>query len=266
MKRNDGRQANELRHLSVTYGIYEYALGSVLFELGKTKILCAVTLQPSVPPFMRGQSSGWLTAEYALLPTSTVTRTTREISQMRRQGRSVEISRLISRSLRTITDLSAIVDQTITIDCDVLQADGGTRTAAITGSYLALVMAQQRLLHEGLITKPLLKNTIAAVSIGVLPDHTLILDPNYQEDSQAVADINIVMTHDGHLIELQGGAEKEPIAWALIDQVALLAQTGIASIKKLIQANPPTLTPVDTSKKIKVPLFSLMNRHHQPSV
>lgn len=256
MKRNDGRQANELRRISVTYGIYEYALGSVLFELGKTKILCAVTVQSSVPPFVRGQSSGWLTAEYALLPASTIVRTAREISQMRRQGRAVEISRLISRSLRSIIDLSVIVDQTIFVDCDVLQADGGTRTAAITGSYLALVMAQQRLLDEGAITKPFLKDTVAAVSIGVLADHSLILDPNYQEDNQAVADINIVMTHEGRLIELQGGAEKEPIAWSLMDQVAVLAKIGIDSIKELVQLQPASL---EAQKKIKVPLFSLMN-------
>ncbi len=266
MNRHDGRQANELRTLSVTYGVYEYALGSVLFELGKTKVLCAVTLQPSVPPFLRGQATGWVTAEYALLPTATVIRTAREISQMKRQGRSVEISRLISRSLRAIIDLSAIPDQTLMVDCDVLQADGGTRTASITGAYLALLMAQERLLAERAITKPFLKDTVVAVSIGVCKDHTLILDPDYKEDSEAIADINVVMTHDGGLIELQGGAEKEPIAWSLIDRIGMLAQTTITPIKKLLENCPPSSSSSHSLKKVKAPLFSLMNRHHQPSV
>lgn len=264
MKRHDGRHANELRHLAVTYGIYEYTAGSVLFELGKTKVLCAVTLQPSVPSFLRGQSTGWVTAEYALLPTSTMVRTTREISQMRRQGRSVEISRLISRSLRAVIDLTVIPDQTIMVDCDVLQADGGTRAASITGAYLALLMAQSRLLRDATITKPFLKDTIAAVSIGVLPDHTLILDPDYKEDSQAVADINVIMTHEGHLIELQGGAEKEPIHWSLLEHIGILAQMSIEPIKKLLGAYPPDISVSEPQKKVKAPLFSLMNRQQQP--
>ncbi len=183
---------------------------------------------------------------------------------MRRQGRSVEISRLISRSLRAIIDLSLLVDQTITIDCDVLQADGGTRAASITGIYFALVMAQNRLLQEGTITRPFLKDSIAAESIGVLDDQTLILDPDYKEDSQAIADINIIMTHEGRLIELQGGAEKEPITWSLMMEVGSLAQKSLEPIKKLLNTHPPLygISP----KKIKVPLFSLMNRHQQPSL
>jgi ribonuclease PH len=262
MKRHDGRQADELRTLAITYGIFEYALGSVLFELGKTKVLCAVTVQPSVPPFIRGQGMGWLTAEYGLLPTSTQVRTAREATQMKRPGRSIEISRLISRVLRTVVDLTALGDNTITIDCDVLQADGGTRTAAISGSYAALCRAQERLLHQKIITRPLLKDAVAAVAVGVRKDGTLLLDPDYQEDSEAIADINVVMTYAGRLIELQGGAEKEPIAWSLIPQIGLLAQQGIAGIQQLIDPRGQLLSQDQMlKKKEKIPLFSLMNRH-----
>jgi ribonuclease PH len=265
MKRHDGRRQGELRPLSITYGIYEYALGSVLFALGKTKVLCAVTIQPSVPPFLRGQSNGWLTAEYALLPTSTEVRTNREISQMRRQSRSVEISRLISRSLRTVVDLSVLVDRTIMIDCDVLQADGGTRIASINGAYIALIMAQNKLLADGNIEKPFMKDSIAAISIGVLPNGDLIVDPNYKEDSEGIADINVIMTVDGRLIELQGGAEKEPISWSLLPQVGVLAQHGIEQLHTYVAQHQPPTNEVNP-KREKLPLFSLANRQRQPSV
>lgn len=263
MERHDGRQVAELRTLTITYGIYEYALGSVLFEMGRTKILCSVTLQPSVPLFLRGQSSGWLTVEYALLPASTVTRTTREISSLHRQGRSVEISRLIGRSLRTVIDFSVLVDQTIVVDCDVLQADGGTRTASITGAYAALLMAQHRLLDDNVIKRPFLKDSVGAVSIGVLDGNVLVLDPDYHEDSESVADINVVMTYGKQLIELQGGAEKRPIEWSLISHVGSLAHAGIDRIQQFMNQNPPPRTHQEGQQKVQegVPLFSLRNRN-----
>lgn len=260
MKRNDGRRCDELRSLSITYGIYEYALGSVLFECGKTKILCAVSLQQSIPAFLRGQSTGWLTAEYGLLPASTSVRTVREIAVMRRQGRSVEISRLISRSLRSVIDLTVLGERTLIVDCDVLQADGGTRTTSITAAYAALLMAQNRLLQEKIIDKPFLRDTIAAVSVGILPDKTIVLDPDYQEDSGGIADINVIMTHTGQLIELQGGAEKQPIDWECIGKTGQLAQKGIFSIAQFLAKNPPPNNHLGKPKKEKVPLFSLQNR------
>jgi ribonuclease PH len=265
MKRHDGRRVAELRPLAVTRGIYEYALGSVLLELGKTKVLCAVTVQPCVPPFLRGQSMGWLTAEYALLPASTITRTGREISQMKRQGRSVEISRLISRSLRTIVDLSVLPDRTIMVDCDVLQADGGTRIASINGAYIALLMAQERLLHEGTIEKPFLKDSIAAVSIGVLADGNLVLDPDYKEDSEGIADINVIMTINGKLIELQGGAEKEPISWDLMPQIGVLAKEGIEQLQNYVLSMQNNKILKIEKKQERIPLFSLMNRQLKQS-
>ncbi len=266
MKRHDGREVDELRPISITYGIYEYASGSILFELGKTKILCAITLQPSVPVFLRGRGSGWLTAEYALLPAATVIRTNREISLMRRQGRSIEISRLISRALRTIVDLGVLGERTIMVDCDVLQADGGTRTASITAAYAALLMAEQQWLANGTIVKPFLKDSISAVSVGVLDDHTLVLDPDYKEDSSGVGDINVIMTLDGKLIELQGGAEKEPIDWTLISQTGELARSGIAKIKNLLEKyQPPKIEHLYSKKEGKVSLFSLQNRQQHQS-
>lgn len=260
MKRHDGREPEELRQLTITYGIYEYALGSVLFELGNTKILCAVTMQPSVPVFLRGQGQGWLTAEYALLPASTINRTNREISVMRRQGRSVEISRLISRSLRTVIDSAVLGERTLYVDCDVLQADGGTRTASINAAYAALVMAQNRLLDEAIIDRPFLKDTVAAISIGVMNDQAVLLDPDYQEDSACIADINVIMTYAGRLIELQGGAEKEPVSWKVITQAGTLAHSGISRIEKFLTAHPPPNSKIKSSKKEKIALFSLESR------
>ena len=204
--RNDGRTPDQLRPVSFSRGIYEYAAGSFLFEMGKTKVLCAVSLQPGVPQFLRGKGTGWLTAEYSLLPTSTVTRTQREAATNRKDGRSVEIARFIGRCFRSVVNLSDIGERTITIDCDVLQADGGTRTAAITGSFLALHMAQEKWLQSRVITKPIITDHITAVSVGVVQD-TIFLDLNYEEDSVATADFNFVITQSNKIIEMQGGAE-----------------------------------------------------------
>lgn len=260
MKRHDERRADQLRPLSITYNIFEYAAGSVLFELGKTKIVCAVTLQPSVPSFLRGKGVGWLTAEYALLPASTRIRTNREVSVMRRSSRSVEISRLIGRVLRVIIDDTVIGERTIMIDCDVLQADGGTRVASIIAACAALVMAQDRWLEAGVISSPFIKDEVAAVSVGMLEGNMFVLDPDFKEDSSSSADINVIMTHSGRLIEVQGGAEKEPIEWNRIEEVWNLAKIGLATLVQFLALH--RLQGM-TSKKEKVPLFSLYNRHGQ---
>ena len=260
MKRHAGRKYNQLRPLKITHNIYEYSPGSVLIELGNTKILCAVTLQPSVPSFLRGQGVGWLIAEYALLPASTQTRTQREISVMRRQHRSVEISRLICRSLRAIVDLSQIGERTIIIDCDVLQADGGTRTASITGAYAALLMAQKQWKAERTIDSNIVIQSLAAVSVAVMQDETLVLDPDYIEDSTAIADINFCMTHTGDVIEVQGGAERAPISWQKMSEAGLLAQEGIRFIAQRLKEDSVSQT---HDKNTHVPLFSLSKRQKQ---
>lgn len=261
MKRHDNRRMDELRPLSISYGIYGYAPGSVLFSMGNTKILCSVTMQSGVPSFLRGKGKGWLTAEYALLPASTHTRTTREISVMKRQSRSIEISRIISRALRTVVNLDLIGERTIMVDCDVLQADGGTRAASITAAYAALLMAQEKWLSDKTIAQPLLTDGIAAVAVGVLEHDQLVLDPDYQEDCTGHADINVIMTLSGKLIELQGGAEKEPIDWQLISQIGVLSKKGIDTLSGFLTLNPPSSRSIQkNTEKRKNPLFSLGNR------
>lgn len=268
--RHDNRRSHDLRPISITYGIYEYAAGSALFCLGKTKVLCAVTLQQSVPPFLKGKGTGWLSAEYALLPAATQVRTNREITAMKRQGRSVEISRLISRALRAVVDLSVLGERSITVDCDVLQADGGTRTASITGAYAALVMAQQEWLNKGIISRPFLIDGIAAVSVAVLADEQLLLDPDYVEDSAAIADINVVMTYTGKLVELQGGAEKESVPWEVVPTIGQLAQGAVTTFRDFMQANPAPIGIISRTAETAVKsasksaLFSLANRQHRP--
>ncbi len=263
MKRFDGREYNAIRQLKVTHNIYEYAPGSVLLELGKTKVLCAVTLQPTVPHFLRGKGTGWLTAEYALLPASTSYRTQREISVMKRHHRSVEISRLISRSMRTVVDLSVLGERSIMIDCDVLQADGGTRTASIIAAFAALSMAQKQWKADGVITKDIIKHGIAAISVGVMSDHSLVLDPDYQEDASGIADINFIMTHTGDVIEVQGGAEKEPIAWKKLIAAGELAKKGIQDIAQFLEGNSGSRSSKAAAlgaKPQKNALFSLQRR------
>lgn len=227
--RVDGRAANIIRQITITPNFSDYAIGSVLIELGKTRVLCAVSLSPSVPPFLKNKKTGWLTAEYAMLPVATHTRMQRESTSSTRQSRAIEISRLIGRVFRSIVDLAVIGEQTLIIDCDVLQADGGTRTAAITGASYALNMAQTKMLHAGLINKPFIKTQIAAISTGILDEH-FILDLDYSEDSKAALDFNFVLTQTGELIEIQGTAEQEPVSWDKFEQLRLLAQVGITQI------------------------------------
>ena len=263
MKRRDGRDAHEMRSIKTTFGITDFAPGNVLLELGKTKVLCSVTLQNSVPPFLKGSGSGWLTAEYALLPASTHIRTNRESSTMRRQGRSIEISRLISRALRSVIDLSAIGERTIMIDCDILQADGGTRTASINAAYTALIMAQDNLLRTNAITKTFIRESIGAIAVGVTAQGLLLVDPDFKEDSEGIADINIIMTYQGKLVELQGGAEKKPLPWSLIIQAGDLAQKAIATIEEKISISNRI---IHSAKADKIPLFSLKNRQPQSPI
>jgi len=230
-RRVDGRSYNELRPLKVTFNIYEYAPGSVLFELGKTKILCSVHINPGVPPFLKGTGTGWLTAEYALLPASTHFRTQRDGTGARLNGRSVEISRLIGRSIRSVVDLATIGERTIVIDCDVLQADGGTRTASITGTYLALRQAENYWLDKGIIKKPIVKEALVAISAGMV-DGQPLLDLNVEEDNKADIDLNFVLTTSHKLVELQGTAEGKPVDWKDFDAIRTVVEKGVNDIAK----------------------------------
>lgn len=268
--RKDGRTPDQLRPVSISHGVYDYASGSVLFTMGKTKVLCAVSIQNGVPPFLRGKGTGWLTAEYALLPMSTATRTQRESTLARKDGRSVEIARFIGRCFRTVVDLSFLGEKTITIDCDVLQADGGTRTASITGAFLALSMAQEKWLASRFIDRPFITEKITAVSVGVVDGNTL-LDLNYDEDSKASADFNFVITATDKIIEIQGGAESIPLDWDLFDDVRNIARQGAKSLFELCNSNhrisDKKMSLLDSDKQIaspaeRLPLFSLKNRQH----
>lgn len=224
--RTDGRAHDELRPVQITPGFLSYAEGSVLIEMGSTRVVCAASLEDRVPPFLRNSGQGWLTAEYAMLPRSTLTRTAREIGRGGPSGRTHEIQRLIGRSLRAVADMKALGERTLTIDCDVLQADGGTRTAAITGAYVAFALASNHLLKIGKIARPLTANQVAAVSVGIV-GNTPLLDLKYDEDSRAEVDMNVVCTSDGRFIELQGTAEREPFSRSQMDELLALATQGI---------------------------------------
>lgn len=227
--RTDGRAPNELRPVIITPGYLPYAEGSVLIEMGNTRVVCSASLEDRVPPFVRNSGQGWLTAEYAMLPRATQTRTAREIGRGGASGRTHEIQRLIGRSLRAIAEMKVLGERTITIDCDVLQADGGTRTAAITGAYVALALASNHLVKSGKITRPLTTDHVAAVSVGIV-DNTPLLDLKYDEDSRAEVDMNIVCTGDGRFIELQGTAEREPFSRAQMDELVALGTHGIEAL------------------------------------
>ncbi|MEX2438092.1 MAG: ribonuclease PH [Candidatus Babeliales bacterium] len=233
MKRNDGRTYNQVRPIFLHDTICEWAAGSVLIMMGKTKVICTAIMQPGVPQFLRGKGTGWLTAEYAMLPAATQTRTAREASAMRRNDRNIEISRLIGRALRSVVDLSTIGEKTIYIDCDVIQADGGTRTASITGACLALKKAIEYWVSKKIIEQSILIEDIAAVSAGII-DGQVMVDLNCQEDNRAQADFNFIVTRSGKLIEMQGGVEGAPIAWDLFDQLKVGALAGIDQIFSLL--------------------------------
>ncbi len=227
--RTDGRAPDELRPVLITPGYLPYAEGSVLIEMGNTRVVCAASLEDRVPPFLRNSGQGWLTAEYAMLPRATQTRTAREIGRGGASGRTHEIQRLIGRSLRAVADMRVLGERTITIDCDVLQADGGTRTAAITGSYVALALASNHLIKTGKITRSLTTDQVAAISVGIV-DNTPLLDLKYDEDSRAEVDMNVVCTGDGRFIELQGTAEREPFSRAQMDELVALGVHGIEQL------------------------------------
>jgi len=230
--RTDSRAANELRPVRITPGFLPYAEGSVLIEMGNTRVICAASLEERVPPFLRNMGQGWLTAEYAMLPRSTLTRTSREIGRGGPSGRTHEIQRLIGRSLRAVADMKALGERTLTIDCDVLQADGGTRTAAITGAYVAFALAGSRLLKLGKVSRPVVMNQVAAVSVGIV-DNIPLLDLKYDEDSRAEVDMNVVCTGDGRFIEVQGTAEREPFSRSQMDDLLALAGEGITTLVAL---------------------------------
>lgn len=237
MPRVDGREPAELRPVRISPGFASYAEGSALIQQGETIVLCTASVEDQVPTWMRGTKRGWVTAEYAMLPRATLSRTPREQSQGRANGRSLEIQRLIGRSLRAVTDLQAMGERSIVVDCDVLQADGGTRTAAITGAYVALHLALARLQRQGAFARLPLREPVAAVSVGIVADE-LLLDLCYEEDSSADADFNIVMTGAGSLVEVQGTAEKRPYTRARLQEVLDLAEQGI---RRLVQTQADTI-------------------------
>jgi ribonuclease PH len=235
VKRADGRNYDELRAVKITTGYQDFAEGSALLELGKTRVLCAVSVEERVPNFIKEQGGGWVTAEYAMLPRSTVTRTQRDSTVGHVTGRSQEIQRLIGRSLRAIVDLNALGERTFTVDCDVLQADGGTRTVAITGAYVALYQAMQNLVNMGVLPRIPLRSAIAATSVGVVHGNVL-LDLCYEEDSRAEVDFNVVMTSKGEFVEIQGTAEGRPFSRDTANMLLALAEKGIKQLFAIQQS------------------------------
>ena len=229
MKRADGRGPSDLRPVKMTRGFQPNPEGSCLIEVGETRVVCAATVEPGVPSFLRGSGKGWVTAEYSMLPRATVERTTREVKSGRPSGRTQEIQRLIGRSLRAVTDLRLLGERSITIDCDVLVADGGTRTASITGSYIALADAIASLMLLGELSVTPLVSEVAAISVGVLED-TPVLDLDYSEDVAVEVDMNVVMTGKGGLVEVQGTAEGDPFDRPLLDGMLDLAASGIEQL------------------------------------
>jgi len=233
--RTDNRAPDELRPVKITTDYLPYAEGSVLIEMGLTRVVCAASLEDRVPPFLRNSGQGWITAEYAMLPRATVQRTPREIGRGGPSGRTHEIQRLIGRSLRAVADMKVLGERTMTIDCDVLQADGGTRTAAITGAYVAFALAGQRLFKSGKLTGYLVTNQVAAVSVGIV-EQVPLLDLKYDEDSRAEVDMNVICTADGRFIEVQGTAERQPFSREQMDELLSMAQKGIKILIELQQS------------------------------
>lgn len=229
MKRDDGRHYDEMRNVIITPGAQQYAEGSVIIETGNTKVLCAVSVEEGVPAFLKGQDKGWVTAEYSMLPRSTHTRISRSRSS---GGRAKEIQRLIGRSIRAVTDLSLLGEKTVTIDCDVLQADGGTRTAAITGSYVAFELACLELISRGDLAQSPLQHPVAATSVGLVGGK-LMLDLSYEEDSSADVDFNVVMTRSGEFVEIQATGEEFVFGHDHLIEALSLAQKGIRSLSLL---------------------------------
>jgi ribonuclease PH len=233
--RPSGRSRDELRTVTLEPGVSPYAEGSCMARFGNTHVLCTATVEERVPPFLRNSGTGWVTAEYGMLPRSTHTRTDREAARGKQTGRTQEIQRLIGRSLRAVTNLAAMGERQIRIDCDVIQADGGTRTAAITGGWVALQLAFARLVAGKVLAAAPLTGSVAAVSCGIYQGVT-VLDLDYAEDSTAQADANFVLTGAGGIVEVQGTAETEPFSRAQLDELHDLAQHGVAALTALQQA------------------------------
>ncbi|HHT9132587.1 MAG TPA: ribonuclease PH [Candidatus Tripitaka californicus] len=230
--RADGRRPDELRPVTVRRGYTKFADGSVLIQTGDTMVLCTASVEEGVPRHLLGTGQGWITAEYSLLPGSTPTRTTREISRGKIDGRTQEIQRLIGRCMRAVVDLSQLGERTIWIDCDVLQADGGTRTVAITGGFVALVDAFRNMKEKGLLTALPIKDSVAAVSVGIV-DGEAVLDLNYSEDVKAEVDMNVVMTGNGHFVEIQGAGEEHTFSEGQLQEMLSLAKKGVAEFFRI---------------------------------
>lgn len=227
--RIDKRHAAEMRPVTVTTGYLLTAEGSVLIEVGNTRVLCAASIEEAVPGFLRGSGKGWVTAEYSMLPRATATRTTREVSKGKASGRTMEIQRLIGRSLRSVVDMDVLGERSVILDCDVLQADGGTRTASITGAYIAMSMALRQLVAFGVLKKTPVRECVAATSVGIVCGVPM-LDLCYQEDSRAEVDMNVVMTSSGKFVELQATAEKTAFDDAQLRDLLDLARKGIVEL------------------------------------
>ncbi len=227
--RINGRENNELRPMKITPHYIKHAEGSVLIEVGDTKVICTATVEERVPPFMKGQGKGWVTAEYSMLPRATQVRNQREASKGKLGGRTMEIQRLIGRALRSVVNLEALGERSITLDCDVIQADGGTRTTSITGSFVAMAIAINKLVEEKRLSRFPITDFLASVSVGVIGE-TSRLDLNYEEDSQAKVDMNVVMTGSGKFVEVQGTGEEAPFSRKELDELLALAETGIQSM------------------------------------
>lgn len=236
--RRSGRKPDELRRLNITKNYIKYAEGSCLIELGDTKVITTASVEDTVPPFLRGKGVGWVSAEYGMIPRSCKTRVQREASKGKLGGRTHEIQRLIGRSMRTVTDTAKLGERTIWMDCDVIQADGGTRCASITGSFVSLVLALGEMKKKGLINDIPISDFVAAVSVGMIGGKP-VLDLDYEEDSNAEVDMNIIMTGDGRYIEVQGTAEREPFRKEEMDKMLALAKSGIneliAAQKKILK-------------------------------
>jgi len=239
--RKDGRKADQIRPVVIARDYLRHPKGSVLIEMGDTRVICAVSVEEGVPPFLKNTGRGWLTAEYAMIPASTHERSARESSRGKVGGRTHEIQRLIGRSLRAVTDLTAFGERTIHVDCDVIQADGGTRTASITGSFVAVVDAFRRLRAEGLVDRMPVRDFVSAVSVGIV-DGEMLLDLQYEEDHRAEVDMNVVATRGGLFVEVQGTAEAVPFARERLDAMTDLAVRGIAMLtRKQIEVLGETL-------------------------
>src|SRR5439155_11672304 len=227
--RIDGRTANQLRKVEIQRHFIKNAEGSVLITMGNTRVICTASIENTVPPFLKGQPKGWVTSEYSMIPRATLTRTGRESAKGRPSGRTQEIQRLIGRVLRSITQLEELRDRTVWVDCDVIEADGGTRTASITGAFVALGLGFQKLIQEGVLHKLPLKDYVAATSVGVVNGEPL-LDLNYEEDSHAQVDMNFVQTGRGLFVEVQGTAEGDPFPREMLNQLTELASHGIRQL------------------------------------